>query len=136
MYLITYLCLGIVHAENEIVCSIPMNQTLFQWCFSDNSLKYKLHRLLMMLDFFEIKSVRFMQQMDRLHPLIDKKWASLRRSYFFIQIDSSHFFVAITSYIANVYKISKKIQLHFPEAWLLYFWTKWPQPTRLKNKIF
>ena len=44
--------------------------SLFQWCFSDNTLKYKLRRLLMMLDFFEIKSVRFMQQMDRLHLLI------------------------------------------------------------------
>ena len=33
-----------------------------------------------------------MQQMDQLHPLIDKKCASLRRSFFFIQkIDSSHF---------------------------------------------
>ena len=32
-----------------------------------------------------------MQQMDRLHPLIDKKYASLSNSFFFIQINSSHF---------------------------------------------
>ena len=27
LYLMTYLCLGIVHAENDSVCSIPINQT-------------------------------------------------------------------------------------------------------------
>ena len=32
-----------------------------------------------------------MQQMDQLHPLIDKKYASLSKSFFFIQINSSHF---------------------------------------------
>ena len=56
--------------------------SLFQWCFSDNALKYKLRTLLIMLDFFEIKSVRFMQQMDQLNPLIDKKHASLSKKNF------------------------------------------------------
>ena len=37
-----------VHAEDEMVCSIPMNQTNV----NKNVLKYKLCRLLMMLDFF------------------------------------------------------------------------------------
>ena len=77
-----------------------------------------------------------MQQMDRLHPLIDKKCASLRRSFFFIQIDSSHFFVAITNYIANVYKISKKIQLHFPEAWLLHFLDKMATANKIEEQTF
>ena len=76
--------------------------SLFQWCFSDNMLKYKLHALLIMLDFFEIKSVRFMQQMDRFNPLIDKKHASLSKNFFFIQINSSHFLLTITNYITNV----------------------------------
>ena len=33
-----------------------------------------------------------MQQMDQLNPLIDKKHTSLSKNFFFIQINSSHFF--------------------------------------------
>ena len=48
-----------------------------------------------------------MQQMDRLHPLIDTKYASLSKSFFFIHINSSYFLL-LSLIIAQMCK--KKFQ--------------------------
>ena len=74
--------------------------SLFRWCFSDNTLKYKLHRLLMMLDFFEIKNVRFMQQMDWLHLLIRNKphWEEVFSSFKLIH----HIFLLLSLIISQM----------------------------------
>ena len=72
-----------------------------------------------------------MQQMDRLHPLIDKKCASLRRSFFFIQIDSSGFFVAIT----NVYKISKNTA-SFSKNMVITFPDKMATANKIEEQTF
>ena len=72
--------------------------------------------------------------MDQLHSLIDKKCASLRRSFFFIQIDSSYFFDAITNYIVNVYKISNKTTASFSRSVVIIFFDKMATVNKIEEQ--
>ena len=84
----------------------------------------------MMLDFFESnkKSKRFMEQKDRLHPLIAKK-------FFFIQIDSSDFLLKLLI-ISQIYTNfqEKFIQLHFPKAWSLHLFYKMATANKIEDQ--
>ena len=92
-------------------------------------LKYKLRRLLMMLDFFWNKKAK-----DLCNKWIDSIHLLIRNVLHWEVFSSFKFFAAITNYITNLYKISKKTTASFSRSVVITFFDKMATANKIEEQ--